>query len=88
MANCALKQLHLEAKSRKGQGGGVPRALPKPQPQGGPLLQQAPQGQVVAPMPPGSMPLPAAPEPVAAAGHVTRTTPTSSHLQALTWHLW
>ena len=36
MSNSALKQLHLEAKSRKGQGGGVPRALPKPQPQGGP----------------------------------------------------
>mgnify|MGYP001166445840 FL=1 len=36
MSNSALKQLHLEAKSRKGQGGGVPLALPKPQPQGGP----------------------------------------------------
>ena len=36
MSNSALKQLHLEAKSRKGQGAGVPLALPKPQPQGGP----------------------------------------------------
>ena len=34
MSNSALKQLHLEAKSRKGQGAGVPLALPKPQ--GGP----------------------------------------------------
>ena len=36
MSNSALKQLHLEATSRKGQGAGVPLALPKPQPQGGP----------------------------------------------------
>ena len=36
MSNSALKQLHLEAKTRKGQGAGVPLALPKPQPQGGP----------------------------------------------------
>ena len=36
MSNSALKQLHLEKKAREGQGAGVPRALPKPQPQGGP----------------------------------------------------
>ena len=29
MSNSALKQFHLEAKSRKGQGAGVPLALPK-----------------------------------------------------------
>ena len=36
MSNSALKALHLERQARNGQGGGVPRAQPKPQPQGGP----------------------------------------------------
>ena len=41
MSNSALKQFHLEAKSRKDQGGGVPRAQPKPRPQGGPRVHRS-----------------------------------------------
>ena len=41
MSNSALKALHLERQARNGQGGGVPRAQPKPQPQGGPRVHRS-----------------------------------------------
>ena len=41
MSNSALKQRHRERQARNGQGGGVPRAQPKPRPQGGPRVHRA-----------------------------------------------
>ena len=41
MSNSALKALHLERQARNGQGGGVPRAQPKPRTQGGPRVHRS-----------------------------------------------